>query len=136
MEKTFLNPEELPDWSDIFSQVVMVEANGVKTIYVAGQVAVDRDKNIIGQGDLEQQTTQTLRNLQTALAAAGATLADVVKVNIFIKNYQLEEAGVIRKVYGQFFGRRRLPVSNWIGVQLLASEDFLIEIDATAVVAA
>jgi enamine deaminase RidA (YjgF/YER057c/UK114 family) len=134
MEKTFLNPEELPDWSDIFSQVVTVEANGVKTIYVAGQVAVDRDRNIVGKGDLEEQTRQTLRNLQTALAAAGATLADAVKVDIYVKNYQPENAGVIRKVYGQFFGQQRLPVSNWIGVQSLAIEDFLIEIDATAVV--
>ena len=136
MEKTFLNPEELPDWSDIFSQVVVVEVNGVKTIYVAGQVAVDRDKNIVGQGDLEQQTIQTLRNLQTALAAAGATLADTIKVDIYVKDYQPENAGVIRKVYGQFFGDQRLPVSNWIGVQSLANEDFLIEIDAIAVVVA
>ena len=134
MEKTFLNPEELPDWSDIFSQVVVVEANGVKTIYVAGQVSVDRDRNIIGHGNLEEQTVQTLKNLQTALAAAGATLADVVRVNIYIKNYRLEEAGVIRKAYSHFFGRQRLPVSNWIGVHSLANEDFLIEIDATAVI--
>lgn len=135
MEKTFLNPEELPDWSDIFSQVVVVEANGVKTVYVAGQVAVDSDRNIIGKGDLEKQTAQALRNLQTALATAGATLADAVKVDIYVKSYQPENSAVIRKVYGQFFGRQRLPVSNWIGVQSLASEDFLIEIDATAIVA-
>lgn len=134
MKKEFLNPPELPDWSDVFSQVVVVESGETRTIYVAGQVSVDADRNIVGRGDLEAQAVQSLRNLQAALASAGATLTDVVKSDIFIKNYRPADNQAIRNALKQFFTHTNLPASNWIGVQALANEDFLIEIDAIAVV--
>lgn len=134
MKKEFLNPPELPDWSDVFSQVVVVESGETRTIYVAGQVSVDAERNIVGRGDLEAQAVQSLRNLQAALASAGAALTDVVKSDIFIKNYRPADNRAIRAALQQFFTHSNLPVSNWIGVQALANEDFLIEIDAIAVV--
>lgn len=135
MKKEFINPVDLPDWSDIFSQVVVVQAGGLNTIYVSGQVAVDPDRNLVGRGDLETQAVKALENLQVALASAGAILPDVVKVTLYIKDFRPEQAAAIRSAYGRFFGKQNLPACNWIGVQSLANEDFLIEIDAVAVVA-
>lgn len=133
IKKEFVNPPGLPDWSDIFSQVVKVQAGSTTTIYISGQVAVDREHHILGD-TLETQMAHALENLDTALVSAGATRADVVKVTLFIKEYQPAYSPLIRQVYNRFFGRHNLPACNWIGVQALANESFLIEIDAIAVV--
>jgi enamine deaminase RidA (YjgF/YER057c/UK114 family) len=135
MEKKFINPAELPKWEQSFSQVVAVESSGVRTIYMSGQVAVDRDNRIIGEGDLKTQAEQAFQNLEQALAAAGATPADVVKVHIYVKHYRTEDATVIREAFRRVFPHPPLPASTWIGVETLALEGLLIEVDAVAVVA-
>lgn len=134
MEKEFLNPPDLPNWQEVFSQLVIVKAGGVRTIYVAGQVSVDEQKNLIGAGDLVAQSEQTFRNLTRALAMAGASTADVVKVNIYVKHYQPADAPIVREAFRRAFPQSQLPVSTWLGVAALADEGFLIEVDAVAVV--
>jgi enamine deaminase RidA (YjgF/YER057c/UK114 family) len=59
MDKEFLNPNDLPDWRPAFSQVVIVKAGGVRTIYVAGQVSVDAERKLVGAGDLKSQAELT-----------------------------------------------------------------------------
>ena len=135
MEKEFLNPPELPDWRAAFSQVVVVRAGGVRIIYVAGQVSVDEERKLIGAGALAVQAEQAFRNLTRALAAAGATTADVVKLNIYVKHYQPADAAIVGGALRRAFPHRDLPVSTWLGVAALAEEGFLIEVDAVAVVA-
>lgn len=134
IEKVFLNPDDLPDWSDYFSQIVIVPSSGTKTIYIAGQVSVDNQKNLIGKDDLTTQAAQAFQNLQIALSAAGATTADVVKVNIYVKNYKPEDAAAISTAFSQIFSKDKLPTATWLGVQSLSKEDFLIEVDAIAVI--
>ena len=134
MHKEFLNPPDLPNWQQVFSQVVIVKAAGVRTIYVAGQVSVDEQNNLIGMGDLAAQSEQAFRNLKRALAAGDASTADVVKVNIYIKHYQPEDAAIVREAFRRSFPHSNLPVSTWLGVEALAEEGFLIEVDAVAVV--
>jgi enamine deaminase RidA (YjgF/YER057c/UK114 family) len=134
MEKEFLNPPDLPNWQEVFSQVVIVKAGGVRTIYVAGQVSVDEQKKLIGAGDLVAQSEQTFRNLTRALATAGASTADVVKVNIYVKHYQPTDAPIVREAFRRAFPQSSLPASTWLGVDALADEGFLIEVDAVAVV--
>jgi enamine deaminase RidA (YjgF/YER057c/UK114 family) len=133
MEKEFLNPPELPNWSHAFSQVVIVKAGGVRTIYVSGQVSVDERRKLIGAGDLEAQAEQTFRNLSRTLAAAGAFATDVVKVGIYVKHYQASDAAVVGAAFRRVFPHNDLPVSTWLGVESLAEEGFLIEVDAVAV---
>jgi enamine deaminase RidA (YjgF/YER057c/UK114 family) len=133
MEKEFLNPPDLPNWSHAFSQVVIVKAGGVRTIYVSGQVSVDESRKLIGAGDLEAQADQTLHNLTRALAAAGAVATDVVKVGIYVKHYQASDAAVVGAAFRRVFPHNDLPVSTWLGVEALAEEGFLIEVDAVAV---
>jgi enamine deaminase RidA (YjgF/YER057c/UK114 family) len=133
MEKEFLNPPDLPNWSHTFSQVVIVKAGGVRTIYVSGQVSVDERRTLIGAGDLEAQAEQTFCNLSRALGAAGAFATDVVKVGIYVKHYQASDAAVVAAAFRRVFPHTDLPVSTWLGVESLAEEGFLIEVDAVAI---
>jgi len=78
----FLNPDGL-NQNPAFSNVAVVSGR-VRTIYVGGQDAVDTNGNVVGVGDIAAQTEQVLRNLKTALAAAGAGPEHVVKWNVLI----------------------------------------------------
>ena len=133
MNKEFLNPAGLPKWEQAFSQVVIVKGGATRTIYIAGQVAVDHNHNLIGDGDLLAQAEQAFSNLMTALAAAAATVEDVVKLNIYVKHYQPDYAPIISEVFRRWFPQPNLPTSTWLGVESLAEEGFLIEVDAIAV---
>lgn len=115
-----------------FSQVVV--AKGARTIYVSGQVAVDASGALVGGTDLGQQTTQVMRNLGLALAAAGASFADVVKITTYVVDYRPEQRAVIGKARAPFFADRTPPASTLVGVSALAAPDWLIEIEAVAVV--
>ena len=135
MPRKFINPDSLPNWEQSFSQVITVSPVGpAKTVYISGQVAVDKNQNLIGDGDLALQAMQAFHNLETALAAGGATTADVVKLNIYVKDYKPENAAPVSEAFRRYFPHQQLPTSTWLGVQALAKEGFLIEVDAVAIV--
>ena len=134
MIKVYLSPSDLPDWSEALSQVVVVRSGAIRTIYISGQVAVDSRNKVVGIGDLSRQTEVALQNLSKALAAAGATPADVVRLGIYIKDYQPNQAAVISSALRKMFIAGNMPTSTWLGVSSLALDDLLIEIEATAVV--
>jgi enamine deaminase RidA (YjgF/YER057c/UK114 family) len=132
MPKEYANPESLFRSLEYgFSQIVA--ANGGKTVYISGQTAWDAQGQIIGGTDLAQQARQALRNVQAAVEAVGGTLADVVALRIYIVNYRPEQADVVGGALREFFPKEKRPASTWIGVSALAVPDFLIEIEATAV---
>lgn len=135
MKKEFINPPTLPNWEQSFSQLVIVSGDTSKTIYLSGQVSVDEHQNLIGAGDLKAQALRAFQNLEVALAAAGAKTEDVVKLNIYIKDYQPEDAIAVVEALRRYFPQKNLPASTWLGVQSLAKEGFLIEVDAVAEVA-
>lgn len=130
MQKIFASPEELPCWPDFFTNIVTVKGSGVETIYLAGQVGVDNN-NLVGEGDLAAQTAQAFENLATALATVGATTADVVKTTIFVVNYKPDDAAVIGEVIGKYFPAQK-PACSLVGVQSLAVDLFVIEVEAIA----
>jgi len=133
MPKQHLNPDALfPSLPHGFSQGVV--SQGGKTVYLSGQTAWDAHKRIVGGKDLGEQTRQALRNVRVAVEAAGGTLADVVSLRLYIVNYKSEDAGPVGEALREFFPRETPPASTWIGVSALAVEDFLIEIEAIAVV--
>lgn len=134
MKKSFLSPETLPDWSTYFSQAVVVEKHGLKFIYLAGQVGVDAEKNLVGQGTFQDQLAQSFGNLNVALKSADAAPSDIVKMTIYVVQYQPEQAEVIGEVLRQYFEVGQLPAMSLIGVEALAEENFLVEIDAEAIV--
>ena len=129
MAKEFINPGALPIWEQAFTQVVITHG-ATQTIYISGQVAVDKDKHLIGEEDLGAQAMQAFQNLETAISAAGATVADVVKLNIYVKEYKPTDAALITEALRKHFPQKNLPASTWLGVQALAEEKFLIEVDA------
>ncbi len=131
MEKKFINP---PTLATPRGYTHVVTASGGKMVFIAGQVAWDVKGEIVGKGDLRAQATQAYANLKAALAAAGATTADVVKMNTYVVNFKSADLPVIREVRSQFFPQENLPASTLVGVQALAVEGLLIEIEAVAMV--
>ena len=129
----FLNPDGLPR-NPAFSNVAVVSGS-VRTIYIGGQDAVDAEGNIVGIGDLAAQTEQVLRNLRTALTAAGAEPEHVVKWNVLVVEGQDFASGyaAFQQVWGD---RPNPPVITAALVNGLAHPDFLVEMDAIAVVPA
>jgi len=126
-----INPETLPPPPG-YSQVV--KTSGGTTVYLAGQVAWDRDRNIVGEGDLQAQTRHVFNNLIEALDAAGAGLADLVKIGIYVVDHDLEKMATIRSVRDEFLEGITPPVSTLLGVDALAVPGLMIEIDGIAVV--
>jgi enamine deaminase RidA (YjgF/YER057c/UK114 family) len=131
MEKKFINP---PTLATPRGYTHVVTATGGKMVFIAGQVAWDVKGEIVGKGDLRAQATQAYANLKAALAAAGATTADVVKMNTYVVNFKSADLPVIREVRSQFFSQENLPASTLVGVQALAMDGLLIEVEATAIV--
>jgi enamine deaminase RidA (YjgF/YER057c/UK114 family) len=118
-----------------FAQVGI--ATGSRTIYLSGQTPQDADGNVVGVGDLAAQTDQALTNVTIALDAAGATFADVAKLTVYVVGWKPELAAPLIQGVQQAAGRLGLDMNRpltLVGVEALFSPDFLIEIDATAVV--
>lgn len=126
-----LNPDGLHK-NPAYIQAVVVAGN-VKTVYVGGQNAVDASGKIVGKGDINAQTEQVLKNLETALAVGGAKLEHVVKWNVYIVQGQSPLPGfeAFRRVWGD---RPNPPTITVLFAAGLAHPDFLVEIDAIAVV--
>jgi enamine deaminase RidA (YjgF/YER057c/UK114 family) len=110
----------------------VVKTSGSTTVYVAGQVARDADGSILGDGDLEAQARKAYENLRTALAAAGASPSDVAKTTAYIVGYTPELLQQLGAGRGDFFGDRP-PASTLVGVQALGRPEFLVEVEAVAV---
>jgi enamine deaminase RidA (YjgF/YER057c/UK114 family) len=114
-----------------FSQAVV--ASGRRTVYVSGQTAWTAERAIVGAGDLAEQARQALRNLSLALEAGGAGLQDVAALRIYVVDYTPDQAPAITAALQEFFPGPEKPASTWLGVAALANPDFLIEIEAVAI---
>ena len=131
MEKQFFNPSNIHRPRG-YTHAVAVD--GGRLIFIAGQVAFDKEGNLVGKGDLRAQTEKALENLAAALAAAGATPADLVKVNMYVVNYKTADYPIIREARARLLDPQNPPASTLIGVQALAVDDLLIEVEAIAAV--
>jgi enamine deaminase RidA (YjgF/YER057c/UK114 family) len=133
MPVTLLNPEGLMK-TDAYHQVAI--ATGSRQVHVAGQVAYDVQGQLVARGDLAGQVAQSLRNVATALAAAGATFQDVVRLTFYVVDWKRERmpdlvAG-IEQVAGEI---AFVPApASLIGVSVLFEPGILVEVEATAVV--
>jgi reactive intermediate/imine deaminase len=109
----------------------VVSARGGKTVYIAGQIALDAKGQLVGPGDLAAQTRQVFENLSVALKAAGAAFANVVKTNYYLRD--ASQVDIVRQIRSKYF-TSELPASTLIEVPRLARPEFLIEIEVIAVV--
>ncbi|HEX2620679.1 MAG TPA: RidA family protein [Phototrophicaceae bacterium] len=128
-----INPDQL-NKNPAFTNVIVVQGSA-KTVYIGGQDALDGNGTIVGKGDLKAQTEQVFKNLQVALEAGGASLEHVIKWNLYVVEGQPLQPGfeVFRRVWGN---RPNPPAITMAYVAALANPDFLVEIDAIAVVPA
>ncbi|MFN0030301.1 MAG: RidA family protein [Acidimicrobiales bacterium] len=130
-ELTHIRPDGLAN-NPAYTQVVA--ARGSTTVYISGQVSLDADGNTVGAGDLGAQTAQVMANLKVALGAAGATFDDVTKITTYVVNYQPADRAVIAAARTPYFTAGSPPASTLVGVAALAAPDWLIEIEAIAVI--
>jgi enamine deaminase RidA (YjgF/YER057c/UK114 family) len=112
----------------------VVTTRGGKHVFVSGQVALDAEGTLVGKGDLKTQADRAFENLRVALEAAGASLADVVKLNTYVVGYRPQHLALLSEVRARHLGEAALPASTLVGVQALAREGLLIEVEAVAVV--
>ena len=113
-----------------YTHVVTVSGTG-RMIFVAGQLARDADGNCVGKGDMRAQIQQVGENIKTCLEAAGATLADIVKTNTYVTDYEEFSKHGDKRL--RYFGPAT-PTSTTVEVRRLAGLDFMIEIEAIAFV--
>ena len=112
----------------------VVEVTGpMKTVYISGQIALDQSGTLVGGTDMKAQAEQVFKNLEAALAAAGATFKDVVKMNTYTTD--MSQAPAIREVRTKYFANIQPPASTLVQVVKLARPDLLLEIEVIAVVA-
>jgi enamine deaminase RidA (YjgF/YER057c/UK114 family) len=108
----------------------LVTATGARTIYLAGQTPIDKDGKIVGPGDFRAQAKQAFENVKAALAAAGVGFGQVVRINYYVLD--MGNAPALREIRSTYLGSD-IPASTLLEVRKLARDEYMIEIEATAV---
>lgn len=124
----FLNPDTLsipPGYTHVVDM-----AGPARIIYIAGQLALDREGKMVGGGEFRAQAVQVFENLKCALAAVGASFDDVVKTNTYVLD--MSHRPIFRKVRDMYVNKATPPASTLVGVTALAYPEALIEIEAIA----
>jgi enamine deaminase RidA (YjgF/YER057c/UK114 family) len=111
-----------------YTHVVDVPAG--RLLFVSGQVAYDAEGHLVGKGDVRAQTEQVFKNLRAALEGAGAGMADIVKLNWYVRD--ASQIAIYREVRDQFLGSGPRPASTLVEVKSLVRDDLLLEVDAVA----
>ena len=132
MRREELNPEALFA-SEQYGFAQAVKATGT-TVYVSGQVAWDRKRQVGENQDLGQQTRRALMNVEVAVQAAGGDRSNIVALRIYILDRLISQDRAVTEALLDFFPQHQLPAATFIGVASLANKDFLVEIEAVAVV--
>ncbi len=130
-EIRFIQPEGLAVARG-YSHVVTV--TGGKTIYIAGQVSIDTSGAIVGAGDVKAQMDKVYQNLGVALKSVGADYNDLVKLTTYVVNFQPEHLQMLREVRANYLNPKVPPANTLVGVTALARPEYLVEIEAVAVV--
>jgi len=124
-----LIPETMPK-SVGYSQVAV--ATGGKIVFIAGQVGMDKSGNVVGKDDFRAQVQQVFENLKAAVEAAGGDFSDVIKLNSYVLD--LSHLSEFREVRDKYINLKNPPASTVIQVPRLFRPEFLVEIEAVAVV--
>ena len=131
MRATRSNPDTVAAPMGTYSQAVRVETGDAVWIHVSGQIAIDREGDLVGPGDLRAQTRQVFENLKAILEANGATFGDAVKIGTYLTT--LDDLAAMREVRSEYLTSDP-PASTAVQVVALVVPDALIEIDLVAVV--
>src|SRR5215813_967871 len=110
----------------------VVEVRGGRTLYIAGQLALDREGNLVGRGDFRAQVRQVFENLKMRLEEGKAAFNDVIKLNYYITD--ASDLPALREVRDSFINTENPPASTLVVVKQLVREEYLVEVEAIAVV--
>jgi enamine deaminase RidA (YjgF/YER057c/UK114 family) len=124
----FLSPDTMPKPYG-YSQVV--EVSGGRTVYLAGQVPLDTDNKLVGEGDFRAQVRQTFENVRHGLDAVGMTFDNVVKIHFYLTN--IADLPLLREIRDDFVNTSQPPASTSVEVAALFQPDVLFEMDVIAV---
>jgi 2-iminobutanoate/2-iminopropanoate deaminase len=130
MPKMQITSPKLRAPSGHFSQATMTEARG-RLVFISGMTARRADGSIAGVGDIEAQTRQVCENIKAAVEEAGGSMDDICRVDVFVRN--MEHFDLIHKVRRDYF-KPPAPASTMVEVCKMTSPDYLIEINAIAVI--
>ena len=125
----FLNPKSVHKPVGTYSHAVLVKDG--QLLVIAGQVPIDKKGDIVGRGDFRKQARQVFKNMEAILRDAGGDLSDVIKLNFYVTD--MRDRDTLREVLGEFFGTD-YPPATLVGVTSLAHREFLVEIEALALV--
>jgi len=131
MMKTIFNPESVPKPMGPYSQGVVV--TGEKLVFISGQVPQDASGNLVGKADFEAQTKQVFANLKDMVETVGGTVANIVKITIFMVKVTPQAYEILGQVRRELW-HGDFPASTLVEISRLASPDFLIEVEAFAVI--
>ena len=132
MRKKEIRSPKLPVPSGHFAQAIEIEAKG-RLVFISGMVAKGADGKVVGAGDIEAQTRQVCENVKAAVEAAGGTMDDICRVDVYVRN--MEQFERIHKVRREYFKSAPPPASTMVEVSKFTSPDYLIEMSAIAVIA-
>lgn len=127
LDQEYINPNTIAKPSG-YTHVVKVD----KTVYISGQVSLASDGSIVGKGDPEAQVRQIWRNIEAAVQSVGGTLRNVVKTTTYVTS--TDHMSAVRKVRDEVHEGLNPPTSTLLVISALAHPDFLVEIEAVAVV--
>jgi enamine deaminase RidA (YjgF/YER057c/UK114 family) len=126
------NPESLAKPTAGYSQIA--EISGGKIVYVAGQVALDKSGNLVGKDDFRAQVQQVFENIKSAVEAAGGDFRSVVKLNYYCaENVDPAQVPIVREIRDKYVNIANPPTSTFVVVKRLARPEWLIEVEAVAV---
>jgi reactive intermediate/imine deaminase len=123
----FINPPEIHPPR---GYTHVVETGPGRTVYIAGQVAMDREGNLVGENDMTAQAEQVFKNLKAALVSAGAKFEDVVKFTVFVTD--IGQLPSVRQVRDRYVNADAPPASTAVQVVSLFRPEYLIEVEAVA----
>jgi enamine deaminase RidA (YjgF/YER057c/UK114 family) len=132
MSTEFMSPATLPPPVG-YSHVAKV--NKGTLVYIAGQVSSDASGKLVGEGNFEAQVEQVFKNVKLALEAAGATMADIVKLNTYlVAEVSQDDLPKMRAVRDRYLNKDKPPASTLVVVSRLARPGWLIEVEAVAAI--
>ena len=132
MVKEIFSPATLPPPVG-YSHIAKVSKGTL--VYVAGQVSSDASGKLVGEGNFEAQVEQVFKNVKLALEAAGATMADIVKLNTYlVAEVSQDELPKMRAIRDRYMSKEKPPASTLVVVSRLARPGWLIEIEAVAAI--
>jgi enamine deaminase RidA (YjgF/YER057c/UK114 family) len=127
------NPETMAKPAAGYSQVA--EVGEGKIVYIAGQVALDKSGNLVGKDDFRAQVQQVFENLKAAVEASGGDSHSIIKLNYYCAaSVDASQLSVVREVRDKYVNTANPPTSTFVFVQRLVRPEWLIEVDAVAVV--